>query len=110
MSVMTVTEYVSVAVVQVAGVPMQVPQEPPLVEQAIAITSSSTQTAAFNANTTLIRINIDGTAAAAVTVGLNPTATVPSGGLGSGRMSANATEYRGVIRGLGEKVAVIATT
>lgn len=110
MSVITITEYIGLANVQLGGMTVQVPQEPPLAEQAITITSSSVQSAAFNALTTLVRLNIDGTAAAAVTVGLNPTATVPSAGAGSGRMSANATEFRGITKGLGMKVAFIATT
>lgn len=110
MSVMTVTEYAGLAYAQIGGTVAQVPQEPPLAEQAIAITGSSTQTAAFNAATTIIRINIDGTAAAAVTIGTNPTAAVPSGGLGSGRISANATEFRAVPKNQAYKAAVIATT
>jgi hypothetical protein len=109
-SVITITEYATIAIPQVGGLGMQVPQEPPLAEQAIAITASSVQSAAFNAKTTLVRINIDGTAAAAVTFGTNPTATIPSAGLGSGRISANGAEYRGVPKGQSFKVAFIATT
>lgn len=110
MSVITITEYVGLANIQLGGITVQVPQEPPLVEQTLAITSTSAQSLAFNAATTLVRINVDGTAAAAVTFGLNPTATIPSGTAGSGRVSANATEFRGVTKGLGMKLAVIATT
>lgn len=110
MSVITITEYASIALVQVGGAQAQVPAEPPLAEQAIAITGSSVQSAAFNAKTTLVRINIDGTAAAAITFGTNPTATTPSAGAGSGRVSANGTEFRGVPKGQSFKVAFIATT
>lgn len=110
MSVITITEYATIALQQVGGLAAQVPLEPPLAEQAIAITASSVQSAAFNKNTTLVRINIDGTAACAVTFGLNPTATVPSAGAGSGRISANGTEYRAVMKGQSYKVAFIATT
>jgi hypothetical protein len=107
---MYVTEYVGLATRQIAGSVAQVPQEPPLVEQAIAISATSAQSAAFNANTTLVRVHIDGSGPAGVTFGLNPTATVESGGLGSGRFAANQTEYRSVTRGLGMKVAGIVTT
>jgi hypothetical protein len=110
MSVITITEYAGLAYPQVGGIQAQVPQEPPLAEQAIAITGSTAQSAAFNAATTLVRINIDGTAACAITFGTNPTATTPSAGAGSGRLAANQTEFRGVPRGQSYKVAFIATT
>ena len=107
---MYVTEYASLATVQINGQSAQVPQEPPLVEQAIAIGASSTQSAAFNAQTTLVRVHIDGSGPAGVTFGTNPTATVENGGLGSGRFAANQTEYRAVPRGQSFKVAGIVTT
>lgn len=107
---MYVTEYVGLAIVQIAGANAQVPQEPPLAEQAIAISATSAQSAALNAATTLVRIHIDGAGPAAVKIGLNPTATVASGGVGSGRFAANQTEYRAVIAGQGTKVAGIVTT
>ena len=110
MSVLTITEYASLVIAQVGGVNVQVPQEPPIAEQAITIAASSTACAAFNAQTTLVRLNVDGTAACAVTFGTAPTATTPSAGAGSGRVSANATEFRGVVRGQSYKLAVIATT
>lgn len=110
MSVITITEYVSTAIVISGGMVVQVPQEPPLAEQAIAITGSSVQSAAFNKATTLVRVNIDGTAAAALTFGTNPTATVPSAGLGSQRVSTNGTQFHGVPRNQSFKVAFIATT
>jgi hypothetical protein len=105
----TVTEYVGLATIQTPGGPMQVPQEPPLVEQAFASAATSTQSAAFNAATTLVRINVDGGSAIGATFGTNPTATVPTAGLGSGRMAANASEFRAVPRGQAFKVAVINT-
>lgn len=108
MAFLYVTEYVGLAFPQLGGAGPQIPQEPPLAEQAIAITAGSTQTAAFNAATTLIRIATD--AICGVTIGLNPTATVQAAGLGSGRFVAGQTEYRGVVKGQGFKAAVIATT
>lgn len=105
MAVLYVTEYATIAIMQ-AGRVTQVPQEPPLAEQAIAITASSTLTAAFNAKTSLIRVHTD--AICGVTIGLAPTATAVSAGSGSGRFAANQTEYRGVNPGM--KAAVISTT
>jgi len=107
---MYVTEYASIAYAQVGGERPQVPQEPPLAEQAIAISGSSAQSAAFNAGTTLVRIHIDGSGPAGVTFGTNPTATVESGGTGSGRFAASQTEYRAVPKGQSFKVAGIVTT
>ncbi len=107
---MYLTEYPSIGYGQVGGLIAQVPQEPPLAEQAIAISSTSAQSAAFNAQTTLVRIHIDGSGPAGVTFGTNPTATVESGGAGSGRFAANQTEYRAVPRGQLFKVAAIVTT
>ena len=110
MSVLTVTEYATISIIGPGGQSAQVPLEPPLVEQAITIAASSTSCAAFNAQTTLVRLNVDGTAACAVTFGTAPTATTPSAGAGSGRLSANATEFRAVLRNQLYKLAVIATT
>lgn len=108
MAILYVTEYAGLAVAQIGGNVPQIPQEPPLAEQAIAITASSTTTAPFNALTTLVRIETD--AICGVTFGTAPTASVAAAGAGSGRMVAGQTEYRGIARGQGYKVAVIATT
>lgn len=106
-----ITEYACVAVQQTAGTGApQVPQEPPLAEQVVSVTSTSAQSSAFNASTTLVRVHNDGVAAVGVTFGTNPTATVQSGGAGSGRFAANQTEYRAVQRGQSYKVAAILAT
>jgi hypothetical protein len=107
---MYVTEYATLLIPQVSDLKAQVPQEPPLVEQVVTLTGSSAQSAAFNAQTTLVRIHVDGSGPAGVTFGTNPTATVVSGTSGSGRFAANQTEYRGVPKGQGFKVAGIVTT
>ena len=111
MSTLTISEYVGLAVRQsaAAGAP-QVPQEQPIAEQTVAVTGTSTQCSAFNAKTSIVRLNADGLGAIAITFGLAPVATVPSGGGGSGRLSANATEFRGVQRGINMKLAAIVTT
>ncbi len=108
MAVLYITEYASLSNLPV-GQTGQMPQETPLAEQTVAIGVSTTQSAAFNAKTNVIRVHTD--AICGVTVGVNPTATVASGGAGSGRMAANQTEYRDVslgrIAGTPFKIAVI---
>lgn len=108
MATLYVTEYAELAAAQGGGRVAQVPMEPPLVEQAIAITGSSTQTAAFNAKTTLLRVETD--AICGYTFGTNPTATVASAGLGSARLVAGQTQFHAVRAGTAMKVAVISTT
>lgn len=107
MAVLYITEYVGLMPAVGGGVG-QVPIEPPLAEQAIAITASSTLTAAFNAKTRLVRIETD--AICGVTIGAAPTATVSNGTVGSGRLVAGQTEYRGIPPNTTFKAAVIATT
>ena len=111
MSILTITEYVGLMTTQSAsGARAQVPMEQPIAEQTLAVTASSATSAAFNALTTVVRLNADGGGAIAITFGLSPTASIPSGGAGSSRLASNATEYRGVQRGIGMKLAAIATT
>lgn len=91
-----VTEFTSAPPVSVY---YQAARAPALANQAVTITSSSAQSAAFNDSTGLIRIQCD--VACHVTVGgTSPTATASSMRLGAG-----ATEYFVVIAG--DKVAVI---
>ena len=108
--VLYITEFAGLGVQQIAGQQMQVPQEPPLAQQAIAITSTSAQSAAFNAATTLVRLSADSGGAVGYTFGTNPTATVASGGSGSARLPANGTEYHAVPKNQAFIVAGIAVT
>ncbi len=109
-SYLYITEYASLATVQIAGQSAQVPEEPPLAQQVVSVTSSSAQSAAFNAQTTLVRLHIDGVAPIAFLFGTNPTATVESGSPPSARMAENQTEYHGVPRGQNYMVAAILAT
>lgn len=104
MAVLYVTEYASLGQLPV-GVVGQMAAEPPLIEQAVAITAGSTTTAAFNAKTRLVRIHAD--TVCGITLGTAPTATVPSAGLGSQRLAANQTQFQAVPPGQAFKVAVI---
>lgn len=83
----------------------QVVQEPEIALQSIAITASSTLTAAFNGGTRIIRVHTD--AICAIKIGPSPTAIV-AGDTGTKRMVAGQTEYFGVVPG--DKLAVIAST
>lgn len=78
--------------------------EPPVAEPTpVVIGAGSLQSAAFNANTTIVRVHVD--AICSIAFGTNPTATV-----NTRRMAANATEYFGVPKGQSFKLAVIANT
>ena len=83
-----------------AGRVGQAPNEPPLVEQTVAIGGSSTQSAAFNVQTRLVRIHCDNICS--IVFGTNPTALATNQ-----RFAAGQTEFKGVPPGQGFKVAVI---
>lgn len=75
---------------------------PQLVDQTpVAIGGSSTQSAAFDAATTIVRLHTD--AICSISFGTNPTASA-----NTMRMAANQTEYFQVK--FGHKVAVITNT
>lgn len=84
---------------EVSGLPVAI--MPPVAEQTVAIGGSSTASAAFNANTGLVRLHTDSTCS--VEFGGTPTATTSTA-----RLAANQTEYFAVHPGT--KVAVIANT
>lgn len=103
MAVLYITEYAELSILA-AGRVGQMPVEPPVTEQTVAINVGSTQSAAFNASTKLIRVHCDGICA--IEIGTSPTATVASGGAGSQRLAANQTQFHDVSRG-SFKLAVI---
>jgi hypothetical protein len=100
MATLYITEYAEVHIGR-AGRIGQTTTEPPLVEQTVAISGASAQSAPFNAMTRQIRVHCD--AICSVLVGINPTATTSSG-----RMVAGQTEYRGIPQSLNPfRIAVI---
>jgi hypothetical protein len=99
MTTLYITEYAQLMPSPVGG-QGQMPMEPPLAEQTVAISGSSAQSNAFSAATRFIRLHTD--SICSVEIGTNPTATASKG-----RMAANQTEYRGVPVGQSFKVAVI---
>jgi hypothetical protein len=76
---------------------------PPTEEQIVAIGGASAPSAAFAANTTIVRLHAEAICAVYVG-GQNPTATAGQ----SARMLAGQTEYFRVVAG--DKLAVIADT
>lgn len=102
MAVLYITEYAGLMPSPVGG-QGQVPMEPPLAEQTVAIGAGSVQSSAFNAKTRLVRLHTD--AICSVSVDTGPTATATKG-----RLAANQTEYRGVPVTGTYKVAVITNT
>jgi hypothetical protein len=77
----------------------QIATVPPVVVQTPITIGASTQSAVFNADTKMVRIVCDATAA--IVFGTNPTATVATGI----PISTESTEYFGVRTG--DRVAVI---
>lgn len=77
---------------------------PPIVNQTpVSIGGTSTQSAAFDNATVLVRLHNDSTGPCSIAWGTNPTATA-----NNMRMAANSTEYIQV-KG-GQKLAVITNT
>ena len=101
MAVVYITEFSGTGTASQEVVPAA--KWPPIASQTVAIGAGSVQSAAFNANTTLVRINTD--APCSIAVGGNPTALATSM-----RMSGGATEYFTVNPNSALKIAVITNT
>lgn len=98
MAVAYIAEFADLPIIN--GLLVAAPKMPPVAEQTVAI-GVAAQSAAFNAKTKFVRINVD--AVCSLEFGPNPTATMTSP-----RMSANTTEFFGV--NANDKVSVIANT
>lgn len=106
MASLYVTEYQGIGQVDPGGAEgtsffatAQAPKGPSLVEQKLTISGVSTQSAAFNRFTKLVRLHTDVVCSISIG-GANPAATTSSA-----RLAANQTEYFSVDPG--DKVAVI---
>lgn len=102
MAVLYITEYADLAQMP-DQTRHEMPQEPALVDQTVAIGGASTASLAFGNSTRFVRLHSD--AICSILFGTAPTATATKG-----RMAANQTEYRGVPQGASYKVAVITNT
>lgn len=102
MAVVYITEYARQGR-DAAGYQMVVADEPPILNQTVAITVGSLQSAAFNALTKFVRVSTD--AVCSIEFGSSPTASATTR-----RMPANSTEYFSVPLAVGFKIAVITNT
>jgi hypothetical protein len=99
MSVLYITEYIDIDGTR------QIPREPALANQTVAIGSTSTTCLAFQPQTTVLRLHTD--AVCSVNIGPVGTAANPlTATINNGRMAAGQTEYRGVVPGLPMQAAV----
>lgn len=101
MALLYVTEYASVGIQN--GGSVGVAFGPAIVSQQIVNTGGTTQSAAFNDKTKVVRLATD--SICSVAFGTNPTATTADM-----RMGLNQTEYFAVQPGGGMKLAVILNT
>ncbi|OXE35719.1 MAG: hypothetical protein CGW95_12255 [Phenylobacterium zucineum] len=86
------------------GVAIPIGKQPASIDQTpVVIGAGSLQSAAFSAQTCLVRIHTD--AICSIAFGTNPTASA-----NTMRMGANTTEYFSVLPGSAMKVAVITNT
>lgn len=101
MALLYVSEYPGTGYDHGGGV--AVANTPAITTQVVVNTGATTQSAAFNANTRLVRLETD--SICSFKFGTNPTATTADP-----RMAANQTEYFAIQPGGGMKVAVIVNT
>lgn len=99
MSTLYITEFTE----QGTGSNQQLAVQPPVAEQTVAISGSTTQSSAFGNRTVIVRLHTD--SICSIEFGANPTATATKA-----RMAANQTEYFLVPMGMSWKVAVISNS
>ena len=100
MSTLYIEEFAELAIAK-NGQVIQAGQQPAVTTQAVTISGTSAQSAAFNARTRFVRLHTDGIIS--YLFGADPTATTAKPRMGSGQ-----TEYFAVRPGL--KVAAITNT
>ena len=107
MALLYVTEFAELAIGP-GGRVGQIPEQPPLAEQALIATNGAVVVSNFfTTSTRVVRLHTD--VICAIEFGTNPTA-IAAGSTGTARMAANQTEYHGVPGGGTYKVAVIGST
>jgi hypothetical protein len=89
----------------VNGVAAQAPLQPSITTQTVSIGGSSTQSVAFNAQTSLVRLHTD-----VICSYLFGTASTATATTSTPRMAANQTEYFAIQKGANLLVAVISNT
>lgn len=98
MSVLYITEYTSILSDRI-----QIPLEPELKSQTVAISASHAESAAFTDTTRFVRIETD--VICSIVFGANPVATTSNR-----RLAADSVEYYAVPQGQAFKVSVISNT
>lgn len=101
MAFLYVTEYARPPIIQ--GQLFMVGAEPAITTQKLDFTSGAVQSAAFNAETTFVRVHTD--TICHIEFGANPTATIVDM-----RLADESTEFFAVSKGAGHKLAVITGT
>ena len=104
MAVLYITEFADITSFMQGGKLFQMPQQPPVVEQAIATSGSSASSAAFNSKTRYVRLHNDSSSAVCFLFG---TGTVTAVAGTNARLSAGTTEYHAVPVGQSYKVAAV---
>lgn len=99
MAVLFITEFAACSANERGGL-NPLPLAPSVADQTVAIGATSTQSAALNAATNMVRITCDTTCS--VKFGANPTAIATTM-----RLESGSVEYIGVVPGAGIKIAVI---
>lgn len=102
MATLYITEFNQVEMTD-GGRLAQIATQPPIAEQTVTISGSSTASVPFNAKTQYVRLHTD--SICSIEFGLTPVATAANA-----RMAASTTEYFGVPKGLSYEVAVISNT
>lgn len=101
MSIMYITEFADVGK---SGGIIPVGAEPSTASQHISFTGTAGQSAAFQNNTSLVRIHVDGISS--IAFGTNPTAVANS----DRRMISGQTEYYYIPQGQAFKVSAVTST
>lgn len=86
------------------GAQGQIAMQPPLAEQVVTFTGTAGLSAAFNAQTRVVRIHVDGIAS--ILFGTAPTAVAQT----NARLAANQTEYFGVPVNASYKASFVTST
>jgi hypothetical protein len=103
MALMYISEYTDSGAIQNGLI---LGSEPSVDQAPVVISASSAQSAAFQNNTRMVRVQVDSTSPASIVFGTNPTAVTNT----QKRLVANQTEYFVVPLGKSYKIAVVAST
>jgi hypothetical protein len=104
MGIAYVTEFAEMAIGP-AGRVGQIVQQPPVASQVVSFTGTAGTSAAFNAKTRIVRVNVD-----SISSILFSTAGTAAVANTDARMAAGQTEYFGVPQGQAFKISIVVTS